>query len=160
MPKWVPNPPKEEGYVYESGSYSVTVDDRDPDFAITMADSRARRKIQQYIETKMVSRVKEFVEKAGHGNIETSDASQVAAVSMGSLDVSGAEVMERKFMDGVMYSLLRWPLDYNKRQQILQAVRNGIYGHDASRSKFLAEKEWDELEKVLMDELDNTKPSE
>lgn len=153
VPDFVLNPPKGNDCVFASGSYAITVDDRDPNYAKTMADNRARQEIQQSLSSKIATSVKDFMQKLGHNTVETDEATKTAAVTIGKLDVSGAEIVKREIIDGVMYSLARFSLDESKRQMLAKSTSDAIYGNEALRSKMESEKATASLEKSLMDDL-------
>jgi hypothetical protein len=149
----VENPKAREGYLFGTGSYGVRIDDPDPGFAKTMADERARVEIQKTLQNTVASSVKDHYARAGHTRSSAEEAAKAASVSIGAFDVSGSEVYRREFKEGILYSFARFPLDPQRREELLGLLREGIVNREAQSNEQSAEKEWEMLQNSVMESI-------
>ncbi len=151
----VENSKERKGYIFGEGAFAVMKTDRDPYFAKAQADFRAQQSILRTLSSMVVAEISDYQSSYGEINQEGEDAAKQAAVAMSVLDLSGTEVIKREFIDGRLFSQARYPLSPANRSKILNAVKSGIFGSDAQRSKDAAEQKWGPMRELLLKRFDS-----
>jgi hypothetical protein len=101
----------------------------------------------------VASEVGDDYKRSGHTQSKAEEAAKAVFISMGSFNMAGAEVYRREFIDGVLYSFVRFPYSGEAKERIASLIREGLRNKEAESNQLGAEKDWDRLEKAVLDSL-------
>lgn len=146
IPDFVLNPPKEAGILFGTG----IAEQQSAQLAKETADLRARKEIATVLSQKVSSMMKDYLGQAGLGSdAEVTELAQSVTRAISNIDLVGATIEQREYIQGKMYSLAKYPLDAAARKQITDAVTQSFSSKQALLSQFRAKQGFEELDREL-----------
>jgi len=146
IPSWYGNPPGDEHSVYAPGTATST----DLQFAIDKAVLAAKRSLADRLNSRLSSKMKEFVSESGASeNAQmVTESERVTSNLISEVNLTGYAVTERRLIPSGnqyrAYVLLQYPLGSANRLLVEQVKKN-----DALEGKLRASKAFQELERDI-----------
>ena len=146
IPEWFRKPPKSDHAVYAVG----TATSSDIQFAIDKSDLAAKRSLADRLNSRLSSKLKEFLEEEGQGEdqVTITEASRVTSNLITEVNVSGYSRIDSAIVaQGTKYRayvLLEYPVGKANRILVSQVNKNKIL-----QSKLRASKAFKELEEDI-----------
>jgi len=148
LPSWFANPPTDEFSVYSAG----TATSADLQFAVDKAVLGAKRSLADRVNSKLSSKMKEFISESGVGeNTQVlAESERVTSNLITEVNLAGYDVTQKKIVPAGtqyrVYVLLQYPLGQANRLLVEQVKKN-----DLLQGKLRASKAFQELEKDIKD---------
>jgi len=148
MPSWFTTPPVDEFSIYAPGTSTSA----DLQFAEDKAILSAKRALADRVNSKLSSKMKEFLAESGSGeNAQvTAESERVTSNLITEVNMAGYNVTQKKFLPaGTQYRayvLLQYPLGNANRMLVDQVNKNSVL-----QGKLHASKAFQELEKDIQD---------
>jgi len=148
LPSWYASPPNDEFSIYAAGTATST----DLQFAEDKAVLGAKRSLADRINSKLSSKMKEFLSESGAGeNTQVmAESERVTSNLITEVNLSGYTITEKKFIPAGQqyraYVLLQYPLGSANRILVDQVNKNSLL-----QGKARASKAFQELEKDIRD---------
>jgi hypothetical protein len=148
LPSWFTNPPTDQYSIYAPG----TATSSDLQFAEDKAILGAKRALADRINSKLSSKMKEFLSETGAGeNTQVlAESERVTSNLITEVNLSGYNITEKKFVPAGQqyrsYVLLQYPLGNANRIMVDQVNKNTLL-----QSKLRASKAFQELERDIRD---------
>ncbi|HLN25435.1 MAG TPA: hypothetical protein VK558_15795 [Patescibacteria group bacterium] len=148
MPSWFTSPPIDEFSIYAPGTSTSA----DLQFAEDKAVLSAKRALADRVNSRLSSKMKEFLAESGAGeNAQvTAESERVTSNLITEVNMAGYNVTQKKFVPaGTQYRayvLLQYPLGNANRMLVDQVNKNGVL-----QGKLHASKAFQELEKDIQD---------
>jgi hypothetical protein len=146
MPSWVTNPPTDEFSIYAAG----TATSADLQFAEDKAVLGAKRSLADRINSKLSSKMKEFLSESGtaENTQALAESERVTSNLITEVNLSGYNVTQKKFFPAGQqyrsYVLLQYPLGNANRILVDQVNKNSLL-----QGKVRASKAFQDLEKDI-----------
>jgi hypothetical protein len=148
LPSWYTSPPNDEFSIYAAGAATSA----DLQFAEDKAILGAKRNLADRINSKLSSKMKEFVSESGAGeNTQVqAESERVTSNLITEVNVAGYTVTQKKFVPSGQqyraYVLLQYPLGGANRILVDQVNKNNVL-----QGKLRASKAFQELEQDIRD---------
>ncbi|MBX9635122.1 MAG: hypothetical protein K2X44_09090 [Magnetospirillum sp.] len=148
LPSWVTNPPSDEFSIYAPG----TATSSDLQFAEDKAILGAKRALADRINSKLSSKMKEFLSESGTGESPQllAESERVTSNLITEVNLSGYAIPQKKFVPAGQqyraYVLLQYPLGSANRILVDQVNKNSLL-----QGKVRASKAFQDLEKDIQD---------
>ena len=148
LPSWYTSPPTDEVSVYAAGTSTSS----DLQFAEDKAVLGAKRALADRINSKLSSKMKEFVAESGAGeNVQVrAESERVTQNLITEVNLSGYVIKEKKFIPAGpqyrVYILLQYPLGSANRMLVDQVNKDSLL-----EGKLQASKAYQELEADIQD---------
>ena len=146
IPSWYGSPPDDANSIYAPGTATST----DLQFAIDKAVLAGKRSLADRINSKLSSKMKEFISESGAGEDTqlTSESERVTSNLITEVNLTGYAVTERKMIPSGSqyraYVLLQYPLG-NANRLLVDSVKKS----SALESKLRSSKAFQELEEDI-----------
>ncbi|EME72030.1 hypothetical protein H261_00585 [Paramagnetospirillum caucaseum] len=148
LPSWYASPPNDEFSIYAPGTATST----DLQFAEDKAVLGAKRSLADRINSKLSSKMKEFLSESGAGeNTQVmAESERVTSNLITEVNLSGYAITEKKFVPAGQqyraYVLLQYPLGSANRILVDQVNKNSLL-----QGKVRASKAFQDLERDIQD---------
>jgi len=148
LPSWYTSPPTDEFALYAPGTGTSA----DLQFAEDKAVLGAKRALADRVNSKLSSKMKEFISESGTGeNTQVqAESERVTSNLITEVNLSGYTLTQKKFVPAGnqyrAYVLLQYPLGTANRILVDQVNKNGLL-----QGKLRASKAFQELEKDIQD---------
>lgn len=146
IPSWYGNPPNDEFSIYAPGTATST----DLQFALDKAILAAKRSLADRVNSRLSSKMKEFVSESGAGeNAQVlNESERVTSNLITEVNLTGYAVTERKMIPSGnqyrAYVLVQYPLGSANRLLVEQVKKN-----DLLQGRLRASKAFQELEEDI-----------